>query len=534
MTEVVAHHGWFKDTKLHVDDTGGPGRPVVLIHGWPLSGESWSAQVPALVDAGHRVVTYDRRGFGRSDKPKTGYTYDALAEDLHTLLVELDLRDVTLVGFSMGGGEVARYLATYGPERVRSVVFASSVTPYLAKTPGNPDGPLPESEAAKMAAGLTADQDKFYDQFTTDFFSVDEAVGELEIVHLFDGAMPTGVSVSHSGRVFVNFPKWGDDVGFTVAEIRDGELVAYPDQAANDNDGDADPNALVSVQSIVVDPADRLWILDTGSPMFQPTEHGGPKLVCVDLTRDEVAQTILFPTDVALPTTYLNDVRFDLRRGEAGTAFITDSSDQGPNGIIVVDLATGESWRRLHEHPTTKAETPPDLRMIVEGEEFLERSADGTTNPVLMGADGIAIAADGSRLYYCCLASRRWWSVSVDALLDRSQGDDAVAATVVDEGDKGSVGDGMETDAAGRLYITDGEHNAIHRRHPDGRWETVVHDPRLLWPDTMSVAADGHLYVTANQLYRQDKYRGGRDERRKPYTLFRTPIDAGPIELRRA
>jgi sugar lactone lactonase YvrE len=362
--------------------------------------------------------------------------------------------------------------------------------------------------------------------------AADQADGFLEVVHLFDGAMPTGVSVSRSGRIFVNFPKWGDDVAFTVAEIRDGRPVAYPSQAVNDNNGDADPEALVSVQSIVVDPADRLWILDTGSPLFRPTSRGGPKLVRVDLDRDEVVQTILFPTDVALPTTYLNDVRFDLRRGEAGAAFITDSADQGPNGIIVVDLATGQSWRRLHDHPSTKAETPPGLRMVVEGEEFLERPGDGSVNPVRMGADGIAISADGSRLFYCCLASRRWWSVSADALFDRGLDDDAVARTVVDEGDKGSVGDGMETDAAGRLYVTDGEHNAVHRRLPDGTWETVVHDPRLLWPDTLSVAADGHLYVTANQLYRQEKYRGGKDERRKPYALFRTAIDAGPVELR--
>ncbi|TFV47491.1 gluconolaconase [Blastococcus sp. TF02A-35] len=344
--------------------------------------------------------------------------------------------------------------------------------------------------------------------------------------------MPTGVTVSHGGRIFVCYPKWGDEVGFTVGEIRDGEAVAFPSQELNDNRSDADPERLVSVQSVVVDPADRLWVLDTGSPMFRPTEHGGPKLVCVDLATDQVVRTILFPTDVALPTTYLNDVRFDLRRGQEGTAFITDSSDQGANGIIVVDLASGESWRRLHEHPSTKATTPPDLRMVVEGQEFVERSSDGEVTPVTMGADGIAIAADGSRLYYCPLAGRRWYSVSVDALVDRGQPDDAVAATVRDEGDKGCVSDGLETDDQGRLYVTDGEHDAIHRRSPDGSWETVVHDPRLLWPDTMSVAADGHLYVTANQLYRQDKYRGGEDQRRKPYVLFRTPVGAGPVRLR--
>ncbi|MFP7832661.1 alpha/beta fold hydrolase [Marisediminicola sp. LYQ134] len=178
MTEITAHHGLFKDTNLHVDDTGGSGRPVVLIHGWPLSGESWSEQVTAFTAAGHRVITYDRRGFGRSDKPKTGYSYDTLTEDLHTLLTELDLTDVTLVGFSMGGGEVARHFTKYGDERIRSVVFASAVPPYLMTTDDNPEGPLSPSAAEEMTAQLTASEESFYEQFTTDFFSVD---GELKV-----------------------------------------------------------------------------------------------------------------------------------------------------------------------------------------------------------------------------------------------------------------------------------------------------------------------------------------------------------------
>ena len=178
MTEVTAHHGLFKNTKLHVDDTGGPGRPVVLIHGWPLSGEAFKLQVPALVEAGYRVITYDRRGFGRSDKPMTGYTYDTLAEDLHALMTELDLTDVTLVGFSMGGGEVARYCSTYTSERLHSVVFASAVTPYLMQGDDNPDGPLTTEQAATMTEDLTKDQDAFYDQFATDFFT---AGGKLTV-----------------------------------------------------------------------------------------------------------------------------------------------------------------------------------------------------------------------------------------------------------------------------------------------------------------------------------------------------------------
>ena len=179
MSEVTAHHGIFRDTKLHVEDTGGSGRPVVLIHGWPLSAASWSEQTPALSAAGYRVVAYDRRGFGRSDKPKLAkYTYGTLADDLNTLMTELELTDTTVVGFSMGGGEVARLLAKHGDERVHSVVFAAAVPPYLMKTPDNPDGPLEPSEAAKMTAGLTENSENFYDEFTTQFFSVD---GELKV-----------------------------------------------------------------------------------------------------------------------------------------------------------------------------------------------------------------------------------------------------------------------------------------------------------------------------------------------------------------
>ena len=363
----------------------------------------------------------------------------------------------------------------------------------------------------------------------------DEPFGELEAVAYFYDAMPTGVTVSHEGRIFVNYPKWGDDVKFTVVELVDGEAVAYPNEEINQPASQSDADALVSVQSVVVDPADRLWILDTGSPMFKPTEYGGPKLVCVDLTTNEIVKKILFPQDVALPTTYLNDVRFDLRRGDEGVAYITDSAQKGANGIIVVDLATGESWRKLNDHPSTKALKLPDFQPIVEGRPFLDKSEGTTKQGAGMGTDGIAINADGSRLFYCPLGTRRLYSVETDALFDRSIDDDAVAKTVLDEGDRGGASDGLESDADGYIYSTNYEHNAILRRQAEdtnGAWETVVHDSRLLWADTMSLATDGYLYVTANQLHRQPKYQEGKDLRRKPYTLFRIRIDAKPVLLR--
>ena len=163
---------------LHYTDTGGEGRPVVLIHGWPLTGLSWADQEGALVDSGYRAIAYDRRGFGGSDKPETGYDYDTFAADLAGLLDGLDLTDVTLVGFSMGGGEVARYLGTHGAERVHSAVLAAAVPPYLLKTDDNPDGGLGDEDVQGMIDGVTADREGFLDQFTTAFFSAD---GELKV-----------------------------------------------------------------------------------------------------------------------------------------------------------------------------------------------------------------------------------------------------------------------------------------------------------------------------------------------------------------
>lgn len=163
--------------ELHYEDYG-TGKPVVLIHGWPLSGRSWENQVPALVEAGYRVVTYDRRGFGQSSQPWGGYDYDTFAADLHTLIEHLDLRELTLVGFSMGGGEVARYIGTYGTERVAKAVLAAAVPPFLYKSDDNPDGVLDDAAIAGFLSGIKDDRIAFLDGFTVGFFS---AGGELKV-----------------------------------------------------------------------------------------------------------------------------------------------------------------------------------------------------------------------------------------------------------------------------------------------------------------------------------------------------------------
>lgn len=205
-------------TQLHVTDTGGDGRAVVLIHGWPLSSESWADQVPALTDAGYRVVSYDRRGFGRSDKPAGGFDYDVLAGDLKAVLDELDLTDATLVGFSMGGGEVARYIAVYGEERLDSVVFAAAVPPFMLQSEDNPDGPLTEEAAGGMKAGLEQDRDSFFDDFTTAFFSAgddlkvseDQRQEAIRMCHQSDQAAALGCMAAFGTTDFrEDLPKIG-------------------------------------------------------------------------------------------------------------------------------------------------------------------------------------------------------------------------------------------------------------------------------------------------------------------------------------
>jgi len=165
----------FGNIDLYYEDHGS-GPPVVLVHGWPLSGASWEKQLPALLDAGYRAITYDRRGFGDSSKPAFGYDYDTLAGDLYKLIMNLDLHDISLVGFSMGGGEVARYLGTHGSQRVRKAVFISAVPPFLLKTPDNPAG-VNGSVFEGIKQAIVADRPAFLSKFLSDFYNVDALGG---------------------------------------------------------------------------------------------------------------------------------------------------------------------------------------------------------------------------------------------------------------------------------------------------------------------------------------------------------------------
>lgn len=350
------------------------------------------------------------------------------------------------------------------------------------------------------------------------------ATGRIERVAEFTGAMPTGVTVSEDGRIFVNFPRWGDDVPFTVAELRNGKPVAYPDAAFNHEA--ADPaGGLISVQSVVADGRGRVWILDTAAPGFAAPKAGGAKLVAVDLKTNKVVKTVVFPPNVILPTTYVNDMRFDFRVGGEGVAYVTDSSIKGPGAIIVLDLATGKALRRLSGHASTSP--APGFVARVDGKALVSTGPDGKPQPFNVASDGIALSPDGETLYFCALSSRTLYAVPTRLLRDPKATDADIAQAVRNLGAKGAS-DGLEADAQGNVYGGDYEHDALRKLAPGGQWTTIAQGPDMSWPDTLSVGPDGYLYVIANQLHRQAGFNGGRDLRQKPYRLLRVKIDAAP------
>ncbi|PGV60612.1 alpha/beta hydrolase [Bacillus cereus] len=216
--------------EIYYEDYG-IGKPVVLIHGWPLSGRSWEYQVPALVEAGYRVITYDRRGFGKSSQPWEGYEYDTFTSDLHQLLEQLELQNVTLVGFSMGGGEVARYIGKYGTNRVEKVVFAGAVPPYLYKSADHPEGVLDDVAIQEFENGVKSDRLAFLDEFTKGFFAAGDRTDLVsEPFRLYNRDIAAGASPKGTLDCIAAFSK--TDFRSDLAKINIPTLVIHGDSDA--------------------------------------------------------------------------------------------------------------------------------------------------------------------------------------------------------------------------------------------------------------------------------------------------------------
>ncbi len=302
----------------------------------------------------------------------------------------------------------------------------------------------------------------------------------------------TGISVTATGRIFVNFPRWTDDAPISVAELTpSGELKPYPDETWNSwrNARATDMSVadyFVCVQSVVADAHDALWVLDPAAPGNEKILPGGPKLVRIDLATDMVTDVIEFGERVAQQGTYLNDVRFS---PDGGTAYITDSGTRG--AIIVVDLKEGTAFRALDGHLSTQIEN--DVTVEIDGKPL--RRPDG--RQPAFAADGIALSNDGLTLYWQALTGRTLYSIET-AKLKRGVPEAEVAAAVRKVATT-NVADGLWMNREGDLYITSPGDNSV-KRYRNGRTETIVSDNRLRWPDTMSEGPDGTLYVTASHI----------------------------------
>ncbi|MFG2724750.1 alpha/beta fold hydrolase [Streptomyces canus] len=210
--------------ELYYEDHG-TGQPVVLIHGYPLDGHSWEKQVPVLLEAGHRVITYDRRGFGRSSQPTTGYDYDTFAADLDKVLTSLDLTDAVLVGFSMGTGEVGRYLGRYGSGRVAKAVFLASLEPFLLKTDDNPTG-VDQAVFDGILDAVTKDRYAYFDAFYQDFYNLDETLGS----RISEAAVRNSWNVAAGASAHASVacvPTWITDFRADVAKIDVPSLIVH-------------------------------------------------------------------------------------------------------------------------------------------------------------------------------------------------------------------------------------------------------------------------------------------------------------------
>jgi sugar lactone lactonase YvrE len=319
----------------------------------------------------------------------------------------------------------------------------------------------------------------------------------IELVAEF-GHQVTGVSVSETGRIFVNFPRWTEDSEVSVAELAGGQLEPYPDAEwnawRNAKKDEVTPNEhWVCVQSVVADGRGSLWVLDPAAPAQAHVVEKGPKLVRIDLSNDRVAQTITFDEDAAPQGSYLNDVRFS---PDGKYAYITDSGVKG--ALLVVDIAAGKSVRVLDGHPSTQMKK--GLNVSADGKVL--RRPDG--RGVEFSADGIELSQDGNYLYWQAIKGDALYRIPTSALTGAGLRGEDVSGQVEQYGTNG-VNDGLliarGTDL---MYLSSVQDNAIKVRDlsqgPSAEARLVVQDARLRWPDTFSQGPDGSIYVTTSHI----------------------------------
>lgn len=348
-----------------------------------------------------------------------------------------------------------------------------------------------------------------------------EPAGSFDIVADFYGPGPSGVVVTENGRIFIGFPRHAiNHKGATLGELVNGRVVPWPSAALSLPSSAAPADRLMSIHGMTLDTQGRLWAIDDGKLAGQPLQPGAAKIVCFDIAANRLVHSIVLKSPILLPDSHMNDLRVDLTHGQAGTVYVSDSSFGHSPALVVVDVASGRQRRVLATHPSTQAE--PGFMVVVEG---LPLVYDPAQKPrfVVGGVDGVTLSPSSDRLYYAPLTSRRLYSLPTKLLSDFSVSDEDLAKAVQDEGEKGTA-DGLATDAQGRIYTTNFEHDCILRRNTDGSFDLMVHDPRILSPDGIFCTRT-HVYCTLGQWNRLASFNNGQDKRHPPYHLIRFPIE---------
>lgn len=315
----------------------------------------------------------------------------------------------------------------------------------------------------------------------------------LELVASFsEPHQVTGVAVSRTGRVFVNFPRWEEDVTVSVAEVGPGgTLTPYPDAAWNAfrDVAPTDPGSrFVCVQSVVIDPLGYLWVVDAAAPNLSFEVPGGPKLVRIDLRTNQVVRVYKLDQQVAPQGTYLNDMRFT---PDGQHAVITNSGQ--PGSLITLEVRSGLLRRVLDGHPSTQFQQ--DVEVVVDGQQL--RRPNG--QPPQFSADGIAIDLRGEYAYWQATTGTTMYRIPIAALFDPRLEPSRLGA-MVEVVMQTFIADGYWLSRAGALYLTSCSDNAVKRLLPNGQFTVEVQDPRLLWPDSMAEGPDGAIYVTASHI----------------------------------
>jgi len=311
---------------------------------------------------------------------------------------------------------------------------------------------------------------------------------KISKVASFKGIQVTGVTISSSGRLFANFPRWHEDLPFSVVEVMpNGEYKQYPDESWNTWHGHPQENTFTCVQSVVAH-ENSLFVLDPASPMMKKVV-GEATLYEFDLTTDTLRNKWSFDKSIAPEKSYLNDLRIDR---EAGKIYITES---GVGAIVILDLKTGIPRRLLDNHASTKSE---DIWLTVEGQRWLKEGEKPA-----MHADGIALSLDKKYLYYHALTGYTLYRVPTQALNNEALGEEELAGMVEDLG-KTSAPDGMIFDQRGNLYLGDLEKNAIMCRTPEGEIKMFVQDSEIKWPDTFTIDEQNNFYFTTSRIHEME------------------------------